>query len=145
MEKIIKFGIFAWATIMLASCSMFGGKEDLTGTEAQLIGKWQNEKDKGWYRVFYADAVVNDSISAYEGYKWGKEWNESEDVYESDLTEHGNGWFMWRKNSAELFEIEFMEYDFARIPQQNTITLLNDTRLEYKEQDGRARQFNKVK
>lgn len=141
MEKIIKFSIFVWAVMMLASCS-FGEKEDeLVGTEAQLVGKWQNEQNQGWYRVFYADKAGDD----IDGYKWGKEWNETEGVYETDLTEHGNGWFKWRKTGKDLFEIEFMEYDFAEIPQENTITLLNDNRLEYKQQNGRKYNFNKVK
>lgn len=141
MEKIIKFSIFAWAMIMLASCSLFD-KEKPYGTEAQLLGKWQNEGiDTTWYRVFYADPVEDT-----DGYKWGKEWVESDGVIEDDLTLHGNGWFKWRKNNANMLEIEMMEYGWADIPYEYSITLLNNNRLEYTEMGrGRKLKFNKVK
>lgn len=144
MKKLLFVLVLALAAIGLSSCDMFN-KEEAYGTEAQLIGKWQNEKNTGWHRVFLSETVKLENDSAdYSGYKWGKEWHEDEGVYEDDLTDYGNGWFMWKKTGKDLFEIEFMEYDFARIPQENTITLLNDTRLEFTAQDGRKYQFNKV-
>ena len=108
--------------------------------EQDLYGKWQNKKNTQWYRVFYNDIVADDPT-----YKWGKEWHENEGIYEKDLTEHGNGWFKWRKSNNNLLEIEMMEYGWAEIPQENTITVLTDTEFSYKRQDGTIYSFTKVK
>ena len=74
----------------------------------------------------------------------GKEWDENDGVNESYLTEHGNGWFMWKKTKNNLLEIEMMENGKADIPQENTITVLTATEFFYKDQAGRAYQFIKV-
>ena len=69
--------------------------------DSAIVGKWHSTDKPGWYKV-YLDDYDDD------GYYWGKEWDESEDVYETDLTYHGNGWFRWRRDGKQLTEIHLM-------------------------------------
>ena len=55
----------------------------------------------------------------------------SEDVYEEDLTPHGNGWFKYELKNNKLKEIHMMDNGGAEIPQIYIVTLLTDKRLEY--------------
>ena len=135
MKKIY----FLIATALLAVTFTSCQKEEETN-EQDLYGKWQNQANTGWYRVFYEDKVDADPT-----YKWGKEWNETEGVNESDLTKYGNGWFKWKKTKNNLLELHQMDNDGAEIPQENTITVLTTTEFFYKDQAGRSYQFIKVK
>lgn len=67
-----------------------------------MVGRWQNGDNPQWFKVYYDD--YDD-----EGYFWGKEWDESDDVQEYDLQYHGNGWFRWRKDGKTLLELHAME------------------------------------
>lgn len=90
MKKFIQ--IFALLTLIIiaaVSCK----KETEIGSRSQLIGRWQTGQE---YIVFY-------DLDAGDGYAWGKEWNEAQGVYESDLDGedyHGNGWFKWKKGTT---------------------------------------------
>ena len=56
----------------------FAGEEEqdgLTDEDEMLLGKWQSLENEQWYRV-YTDEEAED------GYYWGYEWDEAEDVYE---------------------------------------------------------------
>lgn len=74
-----------------------------------LVGKWRNTENPQWYKVYYDDYDG-------EGYFWGKEWNEADDVQEEDLNYHGNGWFRWRKDSKQLIELHTMDVQDVPIP-----------------------------
>lgn len=77
--------------------------------DPDIVGTWRNADNPQWYKVYYDD---------YEGdgYFWGKMWDEAEDVYEEDLTYHGNGWFLWRKEGKELKELHQMDLGNASVP-----------------------------
>ena len=70
--------------------------------DSALLGKWQNTDNKQWYKVYYDDYDE-------DGFFWGKEWDESEDVMEQDLKYHGNGWFRWRREGKELHEMAMQD------------------------------------
>jgi hypothetical protein len=72
-----------------------------------MVGKWKNMDNHGWYKVYYDD---DDG----EGHYWGKEWDESDEVFEEDLSFHGNGWFRWTKSNDTLYEYSTM--DFRDVP-----------------------------
>ena len=78
--------------------------------DPEIVGIWRNADNEGWYKVYYDDYDG-------DGFYWGKEWNEDEDVDEEDLTYHGNGWFRWRKEGKnQLKELHQMDISQAAIP-----------------------------
>ena len=74
-----------------------------------FVGTWRNAENPLWYKVYLDDY---DS----DGFFWGKEWSEDEDVFEEDLTFHGNGWFRWRKEGKTLKELHKMDIGGVEIP-----------------------------
>lgn len=70
--------------------------------DPMIVGKWHLTDKPLCYKAYYDDYDGN-------GYFWGKEWDESEDVMEDDLDYHGNGWFRWKKQGKELQEYAVME------------------------------------
>lgn len=75
-----------------------------------LVGRWRNAENPQWFKVYL------DDYDDEEGYFWGKEWNEAEDVQETDLSYHGNGWFRWRKDGARLVELHTMDVHDIPVP-----------------------------
>lgn len=119
----------------------FAGEEEqdyLTEEDEMLLGKWQNVDNPHWYRV-YTDEEAKD------GYYWGHEWDESEDVTEDDLTPYGNGWFMWKKRGSKVMEFATADNDGQLIPYPYIISKLFYTELSYKEgNSGKKKNFHKV-
>lgn len=75
-----------------------------------LVGKWVNAENPQWFKIYL------DDYDDEEGYFWGKEWNEAEDVREEDLSYHGNGWFRWRKEGNQLVELHTMDVHDIPVP-----------------------------
>lgn len=67
-----------------------------------MVGRWTCVDKEKWHKVYYDDYDG-------EGHFWGKEWDESEDIQEEDLSYHGNGWFRWEKRKDTLFEYHTMD------------------------------------
>lgn len=84
-------------------------EDNIPPADPALVGKWQNTINPQWYKVYYDD--YDD-----EGYYWGKEWNEADDVQEEDLNYHGNGWFRWKKDGKQLIEMHTMDVQDVPIP-----------------------------
>ena len=84
-------------------------EDDTPAADPALVGRWQNDANPQWYKVYYDDYDG-------DGYFWGKEWNEAEDVQESDLNYHGNGWFRWCSDGKRLTELHAMDADQAVVP-----------------------------
>ena len=76
-------------------------EDDTPPADSTIVGKWNNTENRGWYKVYLDDYDE-------DGYYWGKEWDESEDVFEEDLPYHGNGWFRWRRDDKLMTEIHIM-------------------------------------
>lgn len=76
--------------------------DEFPTADPAMVGKWRCAENPQWFKVYYDD--YDD-----EGYFWGKEWNEAEDVQEEDLNYHGNGWFRWRKQGKRLTELHTMD------------------------------------
>lgn len=113
--------------------------EDIPEADFRMLGKWQSEENPHWYRVYYSDWETED-------YFWGKEWNEDEDILETDLRFHGNGWFLWRKDGNTVNELVVTDGAFAVIPHIYSISFLSSDRMTYCEKrDGIVRNFHKVK
>ena len=86
-------------------------ENDTPTADPAILGRWQNDVNPQWFRVYYDDYDG-------DGFFWGKEWNEAEDVQESDLNYHGNGWFRWQKNDNQLLELHTMDANDTPIPKR---------------------------
>lgn len=92
-----------------------------------LIGHWQCNERPGWHRIYTDEYSGN-------GYYWGKEWDEDEDVSEEDLVDYGNGWFEWKMDKNDVLELAATDMNDTRVPFIYTIKKLSDTELIYIEQ-----------
>lgn len=81
-----------------------------------IVGLWQEASNPQWYKAYYDDA-------AEDGFYWGKEWQENDDVFEEDLAYHGNGWFKWKREKNELIELHVMTMSKAVVPKRWNITI----------------------
>ena len=86
-------------------------EDDTPSADPAIVGKWQNSDNPKWYKVYYDDYDG-------DGFFWGKEWDESEDVQEEDLIYHGNGWFRWQKDKNQLLEMHTMDVQDTPIPKR---------------------------
>ena len=99
-----------------------------------MVGRWKNMDDAGWHKVYYDD---DDG----EGYYWGKEWNESEDVLEEDLSFHGNGWFRWTKSNDTLYELSTMDFRDVPIAHIYYVTAFDSMNICIAETNKRSKYF----
>jgi len=124
MNKKIKFLLAALMGIALVSCT----PED-TQTEfylSNLQGEWV--EDGTTHHVRFTTEQADETA-----YFWGCEWG-VDDVEETDLIYHGNGWFKYTLEiKGDLHEIHMMDNDGADIPKEYIVTLLTDTKLTYRE------------
>lgn len=86
-----------------------------------LVGLWCDNNNPQHYKAYYDDACDE------ENYFWGKEWDESEGIYEDYLIYHGNGWFKWSKTQSEIIEINVADQANMVVPIQYIINELNDS------------------
>ena len=124
------------ACIMIAMTSCFGSSEEPTFVENDLIGLWQETGTEAYVRF----TSEKDDTGAY---KYGREWDESEDIFESDLLPYGNGWFKYKLVKSDLTEIHLMDNGGAEIPKIYVVTKLTDTALQYKDDFGTTHYYYK--
>ena len=134
-KRILRIALVAMVGALVASCSLFTGPTSFQ--EDDLIGLWQEDSTEAFVRF----TAEKDSTGVY---KYGCEWNEGEDVLESDLTKYGNGWFKWKLVKADLTEIHLMENGGAELPKVYTVSKLTDTELQYKDDFKNVHSFQKV-
>jgi len=84
-------------------------ESDTPAADTTVLGRWQNDDNPQWFKVYYDDYDG-------DGFYWGKEWNESEDVQEYDLNYHGNGWFRWHSDGKQLIEMHVMDVQSVVVP-----------------------------
>ena len=85
-----------------------------------IVGIWQNAHNPQSFKVFYDDYNG-------DGYWWGKQWSEDEDVHEEDLLFHGNGWFLWRREGKLLTELHKMDISEATVPKLWRLKTMKDS------------------
>ena len=125
------------ACIMIAMTSCFGSSEEPTFVENDLLGLWQETGTEAYVRF------TSEQDEAGE-YKYGREWDESEDIFESDLLPYGNGWFKYKLVQSDLTEIHLMDNGGAEVPKVYVVTKLTAGDLEYKDNYGTTHIFEKV-
>lgn len=125
------------AVIIIAMTSCFNTSEEPTFVEADLLGLWQEKGTEVYVRF------TNEKDNTGE-YKYGREWDESEDIFESDLLPYGNGWFKYKLVKSDLTEIHLMDNGGAELPKVYVVTKLTAGDLEYKDNFGTTHVFEKV-
>ena len=134
-KKIVFFSIIATIAIAMTSC--FGSNEEPTFIENDLLGLWQEKGTEAYVRF----TSEKDDTGEY---KYGREWDESEDIFESDLLPYGNGWFKYKLVKSDLTEIHLMDNGGAEVPKIYVVTKLTAGDLEYKDNFGTTHVFEKV-
>ena len=123
--------------VAIAMTSCFGPSNEPDFVEADLLGLWQETGTEAYVRF----TAEQDETGEY---KYGCEWDESEDIFESDLQPYGNGWFKYKLVKSDLTEIHLMDNGGAEIPKIYVVTKLTDTALQYKDDFGTTHSFDKV-
>lgn len=122
MKKItVLLGTLALLVLAMSSCKK---ETDTSFEEANLLGLWQESGTEAFVRF----TAEKDSTGQY---KYGREWDESDGVVESDLVPYGNGWFKYKLLKADLTEIHLMDNGGAEIPKVYTVEKLTDSELVY--------------
>ncbi len=130
-----KFIAIAIIGIAFSSCSLLNGDKDPQFKLSDLQGLWEENGTQHYVR-FTTEA------SDEAGYLYGREWDEAEEVYEEDLTPHGNGWFKYKfETKGDLHEIHLMDNGGAEIPKEYIVTELTSTTLKYHEKDRTSNKF----
>lgn len=132
-KRTILFGVLAIVAMVMISCQ----SDKPTFQEADLLGLWQEDGTEAFVRF----TAEKDSTGEY---KYGREWDESDDMSESDLKPYGNGWFKYKLVKSDLTEIHLMDNDGAEIFKVYTVLHLTEDVLEYKDDRGITTTFTKV-
>ena len=121
----------------MTSCFGPNPPEVIKFKEADLLGLWQETGTEAYVRF----TSERDDTGEY---KYGREWDESEDIFESDLLPYGNGWFKYKLVQSDLTEIHLMDNGGAEVPKVYVVTKLTAGDLEYKDNYGTTHIFEKV-
>ena len=132
-KRTILFDVLAIVAMVMISCQ----SDKPTFQEADLLGLWQEDGTEAFVRF----TAEKDSTGEY---KYGREWDESDDMSESDLKPYGNGWFKYKLVKSDLTEIHLMDNDGAEIFKVYTVLHLTEDVLEYKDDRGITTTFTKV-
>ena len=134
-RRITILGILAVIALAMTSC--FNHDNTPTFAERDLLGLWQEDGTEAFVRF----TTEQDETGEY---KYGREWDESEDIFESDLLPYGNGWFKYKLVQSDLTEIHLMDNGSADIPKIYQVVKLNAGELQYKDAQGKIYHFSKV-
>ena len=134
-QRSLVVGFLVVIAVAMTSC--FGPSNEPDFVEANLLGLWQETGTEAYVRF------TNEQDDKGE-YKYGREWDESEDIFESDLKPYGNGWFKYKLVQSDLTEIHLMDNGGAEVPKVYVVTKLTDTELQYKDNFGTTHSFDKV-
>ena len=134
-KNSLVYGILVLVAVVMTSC--FGPSNEPSFVEADLLGLWQEEGTEAYVR-FTSEADETGE------YKYGREWDEGDDMSEGDLTPYGNGWFKYKLVKSDLTEIHLMDNGGADIPKVYVVVKLTDTELEYRDEYKTTYRFAQV-
>lgn len=139
MKKSILF-VLGIMLAFMTSCQLEGNKE------SYLYGKWENVDKPGDYKVYENSAVIpiHEEDSVFKTYKWGHEWDEAERT-EAQLVHQGNGWYMWKLQGNNLYEVSMTDrvWEGSLTPVTLTISTLTSDMFIF-DRHGRTYTFKKV-
>lgn len=145
-HSLFRVALVALVGLAVAGCNIIGGGGEPAYKLSDLQGLWieTHVTESEHYVQFTTEQ------SEEAGFLLGLEWDEAEDVYESDLIEArdslgypGNGWFKYQfeVKTGGLTEIHLMDNHGAEIPKIYVVSKLTDTQLEYYEKDWTSNKF----
>lgn len=134
-KNSLVLGILVFVSVVMTSC--FGPSNEPSFVEADLLGLWQEEGTEAYVR-FTSEADETGE------YKYGREWDEGDDVLEGDLTPYGNGWFKYKLVKSDLTEIHLMDNGGADIPKVYQVVKLTAGELEYRDEYKNTHRFEKL-
>lgn len=134
-KNSLVLGILVLVAVVMTSC--FGPSNEPSFVEADLLGLWQEEGTEAYVR-FTSEADETGE------YKYGREWDEGDDVSEGDLTPYGNGWFKYKLVKSDLTEIHLMDNGGADIPKVYQVVKLTAGELEYRDEYKNTHRFEKL-
>ena len=137
MKKFYYLALVALVAVAFSSCSLFpgGGGNDPEYRLSDLQALWLENNTQHYVRF-------TTEQSEEPKYLYGREWDEADEVYESDLVPYGNGWFKyWFETNGGLHELHLMDNHGAEIPKEYIVSKLTDTDLEYYEKDKKNNKF----
>lgn len=134
-KNSLVLGILVLVSVVMTSC--FGPSNEPSFVEADLLGLWQEEGTEAYVR-FTSEADETGE------YKYGREWDEGDDVSEDDLTPYGNGWFKYKLVKSDLTEIHLMDNGGADIPKVYQVVKLTAGELEYRDEYKNTHRFEKL-
>lgn len=134
-KNSLVLGILVFVSVVMTSC--FGPSNEPSFVEADLLGLWQEEGTEAYVR-FTSEADETGE------YKYGREWDEGNDVLEGDLTPYGNGWFKYKLVKSDLTEIHLMDNGGADIPKVYQVVKLTAGELEYRDEYKNTHRFEKL-
>ena len=138
MKKSISFiSVLALLALTMTACFGPGPKpEEVEFKQADLLGLWQEQNTEVFVRF------TNEADESGE-YQYGRQWDESEDIYEEDLKPYGNGWFKYKLVKNDLTEIHLMDNGGADIPKVYVVEKLTGYELKYKDDFGKTHHYYK--
>ena len=134
-KNSLVLGILVFVSVVMTSC--FGPSNEPSFVEADLLGLWQEEGTEAYVR-FTSEADETGE------YKYGREWDEGDDVLEGDFTPYGNGWFKYKLVKSDLTEIHLMDNGGADIPKVYQVVKLTAGELEYRDEYKNTHRFEKL-
>ena len=143
-KNIAKLSVLAIITIALTACWDVPAPE-VVFNEADLLGLWaeDNGTNNDTLPVHFVRFTTEQDETGE--YKYGREWNEDEEIFEEDLQPYGNGWFKYKLDIPnQLTEIHLMDNGGAYVPKTYKITKLTASQLQYKDDKGNTTYFHKA-
>ena len=134
-KNSLVLGILVLVSVVMTSC--FGPSNEPSFVEADLLGLWQEEGTEAYVR-FTSEADETGE------YKYGREWDEGDEMSEGDLTPYGNGWFKYKLVKSDLTEIHLMDNGGANIPKVYQVVKLTAGELEYRDEYKNTHRFEKL-
>ena len=143
-KRLIFSGILAMMAVVMTSCFVDPPEPEVVFAEADLLGLWGRGSAAGQDSVPVEFVRFTNEADESGEYKYGREWDESEDIYESDLKPYGNGWFKYKLVKSDLTEIHLMDNGGAEIPKVYVVVKLNAYELKYKDDYGTTHHYYRL-
>lgn len=141
-KNVVIFAVLLGVAAVMSSC--FGPVNNSPEfKEADLLGLWGRGTAVGQDSVPVKFVRFTSEVDDSGEYKYGRQWDESEDIYEGDLKPYGNGWFKYKLVKNDLTEIHLMDNGGADIPKVYVVEKLTEYELKYKDDFGKTHHYYK--
>ena len=140
--KSVLLSVLAIIAVTMTSCWEVPAPEQVFNEE-DLLGLWAKTDASNLDTVPVVFVRFTNETDSTGEYKYGREWDESEDIYEDDLKPYGNGWFKYKLVKNDLTEIHLMDNGGADIPKVYVVEKLTEYELKYKDDFGKTHHYYK--